>query len=79
MAKIIKPGESLGAQAIVTTEDAYDKRKEAFIREVDKAGDSYLIGIAPRLAYTNEGVLPVLAFIDRKANPQAPEKTQKKN
>ena len=71
MPKIIKP-QSLGAKEPVTENSSYEERKEAFIKEVDKIGDAYKIGITPKVSVSNDGILPALVFIDRKPKPQAP-------
>jgi hypothetical protein len=57
-----------------------ENRKNKFVREVDKLGLKYQITVMPKLAYTPEGVIPVLAIQDRvpTLNPLKPPTTNEK-
>lgn len=77
MSKIITPKDTLGAQPLVTMDDEFEKRKEAFHSRVNSIGDDYGVGLVPKLAYTQDGILPVLTFIDRKPSSEDPEKPAK--
>lgn len=68
----------LGAKPAVTLKDSFEKRREAFTKEVDAIGDKYQVGIAPKISVRPEGIVPVLTFIDRVTPPPAPQKTPNK-
>ena len=57
-----------------------ENRKNRFLREVDKLGVKYKITVMPKLAYTPEGVIPVLSIQDRipTLNPLQAPKTDEK-
>ena len=57
-----------------------ENRKNKFLREVDKLGVKYKITVRPKLAYTPEGVIPVLSIQDRipTLNPLQAPKTDEK-
>lgn len=57
-----------------------ENRKNKFLKEVDKLGMRYRIQVVPKLAYTENGVIPVLSIQDRipTLNPlQAPKSDEK--
>ena len=65
----------LGAKPAVTLKDTFEKRRDAFTKEVDAIGDKYQLGIAPKISVRADGIVPVLTFIDRNTPPPAPQKT----
>ena len=70
--------DQLGAKASITLKDSFEKRKDAFVKEVDVVGNKYMVGIVPKITVTSDGIIPVLTFKDRRTPPPAPQKPPNK-
>jgi hypothetical protein len=73
MAKVLKATKQLGADVPIIGE-SFEKRQELFVNEVNAIGEKHQIALRPQLVYRNEGIVAVIAYIDKKEEEKAAKK-----